>query len=641
MLKYLLKPKGKRREYRGRYRVGDNPKIYDVALHTTVKEVAEKRLKEIFEDAQREEAGLIPGKVTRQAMKRPLMELFAEFIEDVRKREKSKDYMDNLRLRFPMVLKFCGWKTMSDITPKSFLDWRSSNHGYAVRSQNHFFDTICVFLNWAQRTYETPNPLKHQQKLPKPEAPPEGPRTYTKDELTRLFAACPRRRFFCRLLTLTGLRHREASRLIWADVHLDGDNPGLALRREATKSRRPDWIPIPKDLVPEFRAARPVFAKPETRVTELLLEFLEDVREREKSNAYIEGLRLRVPKVAKECGWKTPSDVTAKAFLDWRSAQTQYKRRSLNHFLSDTRTFLNWIERTYEIENPLKRIQKLQVEVNPDGPRALTEDELSKLFSAVPRRSLYYRLIAFSGLRHRESRHLQWRDVRLDGDNPGFFLRIEATKSRRPDWLPIISHLVPLLRAARPVFAKPETRVFWKGVPNITTLHRDIKRAGIAETDDLGRKIGFHTFRRTFISQLQRCGVHSRVTMQLARHKSLRMTDQTYTDVKMLPLREGIESLASMCGIGSPAPLRAPATASHTSPQEPGQSRISLSKAGQAKNMNGSNPSVQSLEVEPLLEGLTGLGTVCPKSEMVGEQGLELHLPRETKSLINADLVDC
>ena len=110
MHKFLLKPKGKHRTYRGRYRVGDNPKIHEVTLYTTVKEVAEKRLKEIYEDAQREDEGLIPGKVTRQAMKRPLMELFEEFIEDVRKREKSKDYMDNLRLRFPMVLKFATGK---------------------------------------------------------------------------------------------------------------------------------------------------------------------------------------------------------------------------------------------------------------------------------------------------------------------------------------------------------------------------------------------------------------------------------------------------------------------------------------------------------------------------------------------------
>ena len=426
MLKYLLKPKGKRREYRGRYRVGDNPKIYEVALYTTVKEVAEKRLKEIFEDAQREEAGLIPGKVTRQAMKRPLMELFAEFIEDVRKREKSKDYMDNLRLRFPMVLKFCGWKTMSDITPKSFLDWRNSNHGYGVRSQNHFFDTICVFLNWAQRTYETPNPLKHQQKLPKPEAQPEGPRTYTKDELTRLYAACPRRRFFYRLLTLTGLRHREASRLIWADVHLDGDNPGLALRREATKSRRPDWMPIPKDLVPEFRAARPVFAK-------------------------------------------------------------------------------------------------------------------------------------------------------------------------------------------------PETRVFWKGVPNMETLHRDFTRAGIQVKDDLGRVGGFHTFRRTFITLLQCKVMPARVLKQLARHKSLRLTDYTYTDTTKLPLRDGIEMLADIAQIGTPTP----ATGSLPEPLKSGQKGVFGETVVQPKKYQDSTTVSQAVGNEAVYPLPSVAVQDCPKSEMVGEQGLE------------------
>ncbi len=426
MLKYLLKPRGKRREYRGRYRVGDDPKIHEVALYTTVKEVAEKRLKEIFEDAQREEAGLIPGKVTRQAMKRPLLELFEEFIEDVRKREKSKDYMDNLRLRFPMVLKFCGWKTMSDITPKSFIDWRNSKHGYAVRSQNHFFDTICVFLNWAQRTYETPNPLKNQKKLPKPQPHQEGPRAFTEDELSRLFAVAPRRRFFYRLLTLTGLRHREASRLIWSDARLDGGNPGLLLRPEATKSRRADWLPILLEIVPEFRAARPVFAK-------------------------------------------------------------------------------------------------------------------------------------------------------------------------------------------------PETRVFWKGVPNMETLHRDFAKAGIPLKDELGRPVGFHTFRRSFISYLQRRGIHPRVIMQLARHKSLRHTDWTYTDATQLPLREALQSLANIAAIGIPTP----ATDSRPEPLKSGQKGVLEANGVQPKKYQDSTTVSQAVGNEAVYPLPSLAVQLCPKFEMVGEQGLE------------------
>ncbi len=444
MLKFLLKPKGKRREYRGRFRVGDNPKIHEVALYTTVKEVAEKRLNEAYEDAQKEDAGLIPGKVTRSAMKRPLLELFEEFMKEKRKSEVSVDYLNNLRLRFPQIVKYCRWKTLSDITPKSLLDWRNSNHGFSVRYQNHFLDAMRVFLNWAERTYQTPNPLKHLQKLRVPQPSSDGPRAFTEDELSRLYAAAPRRRFFYRLLALTGLRHKEASRLIWADVRLDGDNPGLFLRPEATKSRRADWLPILKDLVPEFRAARPVFAK-------------------------------------------------------------------------------------------------------------------------------------------------------------------------------------------------PETRVFWKGAPNMETLHRDFAKAGIQHQDDLGRAAGFHTFRRTFISHLQKRGVHSRVIMQLARHKSLRMTDVTYTDATQLPLREGIETLANLVKAGTPnlAPVSLP------EPLKSGQKGVLKEidvHPKKSQNLTSGSQPVESEAVYPLPSLVV---QDCPILKVVGEQGLELNFPREAKSFNNADLVDC
>jgi hypothetical protein len=67
MQKYLIPPDTKHRTYRGRYRVGDNPKVHEITLRTTVKEVAEKLLKEAHEDAQRESVGLIPAAFRQSA----------------------------------------------------------------------------------------------------------------------------------------------------------------------------------------------------------------------------------------------------------------------------------------------------------------------------------------------------------------------------------------------------------------------------------------------------------------------------------------------------------------------------------------------------------------------------------------------
>jgi integrase len=243
------------------------------------------------------------------------------------------------------------------------------------------------------------------------------------------------------------------------------------------------------------------------------------------------------------CKWQTLTDINAKSFIDWRNSDHGYAIRTQNHYFDSVRVFLNWIERVYEIPNPLKRIQKLEVpKLSSNGPRAFTEEELRRLYDAAPRRSNFYRLMACTGLRHKEIRRLCWGDIALNSQ-PVITLRPEATKSRRADQLPIFSELVPELRAMRPVWAKDITPLFYRGVPTITTLHKDMARASISEKDNLGRSVGFHTFRRTFITALQKRNVPSRVIMQLARHKSLRFTDFTYTDATQLALTEGIEAL--------------------------------------------------------------------------------------------------
>lgn len=416
MYRHLVPPDSKHRSYRGRYRVGDFPKIHEVTLHTTVKEVAEKRLKEIHEDSERESVGLIPAAFTRKAKRQPLTELFDEYLESLRKNGRSHDHVRVVKLRF------------------------------------------------------------------------------------------------------------------------------LAL--------------------------------------------------------------------AKGCGWTCMADVTARRFMAWRNVQTDYQARTLNNYHEAARAFFNWVDRAYEIPNPLKRIENLAVPVKyPQGPRAFTVGELLGLFAvAKPRRLFFYRLMSFTGLRRKEAKRLCWGDVHLD-DKPGLFLRAEATKARRADWLPILRALVPELRAARPENWRANMLVFPRGVADPDTLRRDLVKAGIPLIDKLGRPVGIHTFRRTFISQLQRAGVHPRVIMQLARHKSLRLTDSTYTDTTLLPLTEGIESLAPI------AEQTVVAISPCSSPRISGQKRGLLSKAGQVENRAGENNAAESVGGE---DGCLALADGVQSSPFLG-----------------------
>jgi integrase len=418
VLKYLIPPDAKHRTYRGRYKVGDNPKLHEVTLHTTVKEVADKLLREIHEDAQRESVELIPAAFTRKAKRRPLAELFEEYLDGLQKNGRSADHVRIVKLRF------------------------------------------------------------------------------------------------------------------------------LAL--------------------------------------------------------------------AKGCRWSCMADVTTRKFIEWRDVQTDYQARTLNNYYEAARAFFNWVDRNYEIPNPLKRVENLDVPVRyPQGPRAFSADELRKLFDiAKPQRRFFYRLMAFTGLRRQEAKRLCWGDIHLE-ENPGLFLRSEATKARRADWLPILTALATELRAARPENWQANMLVFRRGVADPDTLRRDMTKVGIPLKDSLGRPVGIHTFRRTFISQLQKHGVHSRVIMQLARHKSLRLTDWTYTDTTKLPLAEGIESLAAMAAPATPCgsplgidqtagsmPAKAAQISPRSSPLKSGQNRVLVSKSVQVEKSGSAVVASEVVETE-------------------------------------------
>jgi integrase len=421
MHRFLIAPDAKHSTYRGRYRIGDQPKIHEVTLHTTIKEVAMKRLKEIHEDAERESVGLIAPGFSRKALKRPLMEIFAEYLKSLSATNRSEGHIRVVRLRFRNLANGCKWSCMADVTNRSF--------------------------------------------------------------------------------------------------------------------------------------------------------------------------------------------------IAWRDAQTKYEARTLNNFYETARGFFNWVDRRYEIPNPLKRVENLDVPVRyPQGPRAFSEEELEKLFAiANPYRRLIYRFLAFTGLRRIEAQRLQWGDLHLDDTTPGLFLRPEATKARRADWLPILPVLVPELEAARPVYWKPDTLVFRRGVTAPETLRKDMEAAGIPLVDKLGRPVGIHTFRRSFISHLQKRGVHSRVIMQLARHKSLSLTDWTYTDTTKLPLADGIASLTQM--VGSASPL--------SSPLKSGQNGVLAVNVVQTEKTDFENRSTEIADSEEDCLALAGAVQTDENLDLVPGVGVE------------------
>jgi hypothetical protein len=155
-------------------------------------------------------------------------------------------------------------------------------------------------------------------------------------------------------------------------------------------------------------------------------------------------------------------------------------------------------------------------------------------------RELLYRLALGTGLRRLELKRLQWRDVDLSNEaRPCLRLRVEATKSKRADVLPLTASLAARLRAARPADVAPTELVFRLGrtrtvIPKFATWTADLERAGINYKGADDTILGFHSLRVTYVTELQKAGLPPRTVMELARHTDFRLTAGTYTDMRLI-----------------------------------------------------------------------------------------------------------
>jgi integrase len=212
-------------------------------------------------------------------------------------------------------------------------------------------------------------------------------------------------------------------------------------------------------------------------VSELIKEFVQDVRARGRAVRYADNLETRLNKLAAECGWKLLRDVTADSFVSWRSRQKMMAAKTLNEYLNAARGLLNWLQRNGRVvANPLKVVGKVEVRGRETRQRrAFTEDELRRLLSVAGARKAVYLMAAYTGLRRGELEQLEWSDVHID-DSPEAFIEVRAstTKNHKKATIKLHSDVVPVLREWKAANGDKNQRVFH--VPKIETLREDLKR---------------------------------------------------------------------------------------------------------------------------------------------------------------------
>src|SRR5207248_10508863 len=77
-------------------------------------------------------------------------------------------------------------------------------------------------------------------------------------------------------------------------------------------------------------------------------------------------------------------------------------------------------------------------------------------------------------------------------------------------------------------------------------LRIDLEAAGIPFADAEGRVADFHSLRHSYITLLQRSGVHPKLAQELARHSDIRLTMNVYTHAHLHDLAGAVEGLPSL-----------------------------------------------------------------------------------------------
>lgn len=174
--------------------------------------------------------------------------------------------IDIYRRNLERVAAAAGWKTTADIRLEhvtAFLASRIRNdHGGRAWTPNTVRQTVAAltsFTDFCRANRLIPaDPLADLRSPKRIDGP--GKHAFTTDEARRLIlAAVTRHARIARTpghapliwytMFSTGLRHEEVGQVLWGDLSLEGELPGLRLRLwPGNKARRRDWLPIRERL---------------------------------------------------------------------------------------------------------------------------------------------------------------------------------------------------------------------------------------------------------------------------------------------------------------------------------------------------------------------------------------------------------
>lgn len=188
-----------------------------------------------------------------------------------------------------------------------------------------------------------------------------------------------------------------------------------------------------------------------------------------------------------------------------------------NKFVTRAKAFVNWLVDESRIAvNVLAKLEKFKKGVVRRDRRALAPDEVAALLGATtpPHRARVYEFALLTGLRRNELAKLCYSHLRLNAPRP--FIQLWKQGKTRAEPLPLHPRLVALLRADGD--RRPSEKVLQ--VPDVKTVKKDMRRAGITLVDADGKVVDLHAMRHTFSTEVCRQEPNQKKVQKLTRHES-------------------------------------------------------------------------------------------------------------------------
>jgi integrase/recombinase XerC len=236
-----------------------------------------------------------------------------------------------------------------------------------------------------------------------------------------------------------------------------------------------------------------------------------------------------------------------------------------NAYLTAVKGFTRWLAKDRRTgSDPLTVLSRVNARADVRRQRrALPEPELRALLNAAAEsatvfrgltgwdRRMVYAVAMATGFRAGELASLEPGSFALDSEPPTATVRAAYSKNRRESVQPLPPDVAAALRAY--LAGRPVGEPVWPGSwadDGADMLRIDLEAAGIPFADTEGRVCDFHALRHSYITLLQRSGVHPKVAQELARHSDIRLTMNVYTHAHLHDLAGAVEGLPSLLPSG-------------------------------------------------------------------------------------------